>query len=41
MDASKADGQYKKTASNEKLLKYIPDFKFTPFDEGEYHLVIC
>ncbi|GAA5824656.1 hypothetical protein JCM11251_005290 [Rhodosporidiobolus azoricus] len=31
-DSSKADGQYKKTASNEKLMKYLPDFKFTPFD---------
>ncbi|CAG8709382.1 327_t:CDS:2, partial [Acaulospora morrowiae] len=31
-DTSKADGQYKKTASNEKLLRYLPDFKFTPFD---------
>ena len=26
----KADGQYKKTASNEKLRKYLPDFQFTP-----------
>ena len=26
----KADGQYKKTASNEKLRKYLPDFEFTP-----------
>ncbi|BGP57861.1 hypothetical protein JCM8202_000459 [Rhodotorula sphaerocarpa] len=33
-DSSKADGQYKKTASNEKLMKYLPDFKFTPFDEA-------
>ncbi|OZJ04040.1 GDP-L-fucose synthase [Bifiguratus adelaidae] len=31
-DTSKADGQYKKTASNAKLRKYLPDFKFTPFD---------
>ncbi|CAG8433789.1 11371_t:CDS:2 [Diversispora eburnea] len=31
-DTTKADGQYKKTASNEKLLKYLPDFKFTPFE---------
>uniref|UniRef100_A0AC35THH5 GDP-L-fucose synthase n=1 Tax=Rhabditophanes sp. KR3021 TaxID=114890 RepID=A0AC35THH5_9BILA len=31
-DTSKADGQYKKTASNNKLRTYIPDFKFTPFD---------
>jgi len=31
-DTTKADGQYKKTASNEKLVKYLPDFQFTPFD---------
>ncbi|BGP27251.1 hypothetical protein JCM10295v2_006215 [Rhodotorula toruloides] len=31
-DSSKADGQYKKTASNSKLRKYLPDFEFTPFD---------
>ncbi|CEF65651.1 GDP-L-fucose synthase [Strongyloides ratti] len=31
-DTSKADGQYKKTASNSKLRKYLPDFKFTPFE---------
>lgn len=34
-DTSKSDGQFKKTASNEKLLKHLPDFKFTPFEEGE------
>ena len=33
-DTSKADGQFKKTASNEKLRKLIPDFKFTPFDQA-------
>jgi hypothetical protein len=33
-DTSKADGQYKKTASNTKLRKYLPDFKFTPFKVG-------
>lgn len=33
-DTSKADGQYKKTASNAKLRKYLPDFKFTPFREA-------
>jgi len=33
-DTSKSDGQYKKTASNHKLRKYLPDFKFTPFQEG-------
>lgn len=31
-DSSKADGQFKKTASNEKLRRYLPDFKFTPFN---------
>lgn len=31
-DTSKADGQFKKTASNAKLRKYLPDFKFTPFE---------
>ncbi|KAH7731401.1 GDP-L-fucose synthetase [Aphelenchoides avenae] len=31
-DTSKADGQYKKTASNAKLRSYLPDFKFTPFE---------
>lgn len=33
-DTSKSDGQYKKTASNAKLRKYLPDFHFTPFEEG-------
>ncbi len=33
-DSSKADGQYKKTASNKKLRTYLPDYKFTPFDQG-------
>ncbi|XP_018565957.1 GDP-L-fucose synthase [Anoplophora glabripennis] len=30
-DTSMADGQYKKTASNAKLRKYLPDFEFTAF----------
>lgn len=34
-DSTKADGQFKKTASNAKLRKYLPDFQFTPFEEGE------
>lgn len=34
-DTSKADGQFKKTASNAKLRRYLPDFKFTPFKQGE------
>lgn len=33
-DTSKSDGQFKKTASNAKLRKYLPDFKFTPFDKA-------
>lgn len=33
-DTTRADGQYKKTASNEKLMKYLPDFQFTPFEEA-------
>ncbi|XDV41140.1 hypothetical protein PO909_010056, partial [Leuciscus waleckii] len=34
-DTSKSDGQIKKTASNAKLRKYLPDFKFTPFKAGD------
>ncbi|XP_073811790.1 probable GDP-L-fucose synthase [Musca autumnalis] len=33
-DTSKADGQYKKTASNKKLRSLLPDFQFTNFDEA-------
>eukprot|EP01090_Pellita_catalonica_P010688 TRINITY_DN22124_c0_g1_i1.p1 TRINITY_DN22124_c0_g1~~TRINITY_DN22124_c0_g1_i1.p1 ORF type:complete len:299 (-),score=40.09 TRINITY_DN22124_c0_g1_i1:88-984(-) len=33
-DTSKSDGQFKKTASNAKLRKYLPDFKFTPFEDA-------
>ncbi len=33
-DTSKADGQFKKTASNSKLRKLLPDYKFTSIDEG-------
>eukprot|EP01064_Diplonema_japonicum_P035448 TRINITY_DN768_c2_g1_i3.p1 TRINITY_DN768_c2_g1~~TRINITY_DN768_c2_g1_i3.p1 ORF type:complete len:317 (+),score=69.77 TRINITY_DN768_c2_g1_i3:300-1250(+) len=33
-DTSKADGQFKKTASNAKLKKLHPDFKFTPYKEA-------
>ncbi|EGD81331.1 GDP-L-fucose synthase [Salpingoeca rosetta] len=33
-DTTKADGQFKKTANNAKLRKYLPDFKFTPIEEG-------
>lgn len=33
-DTTKADGQFKKTASNAKLRRLHPDFKFTPFKEA-------
>lgn len=33
-DLSKADGQFKKTASNAKLMKLRPDFKFTPIKQA-------
>jgi GDP-L-fucose synthase len=28
------DGQYRKDVSNEKMLTYLPNFKFTSFEEG-------
>lgn len=30
----KADGQFKKTACNEKLRKYLPNFQFTPIQDA-------
>eukprot|EP00760_Papus_ankaliazontas_P019043 PhM_4_TR17848/c0_g1_i1/m.69084/K02377/TSTA3, fcl; GDP-L-fucose synthase len=33
-DTTKADGQFKKTASNLKLKKLLPEFKFTPMKEA-------
>lgn len=33
-DDTKADGQFKKTACNKKLRSFLPDYKFTPIDEG-------
>lgn len=33
-DTTKSDGQYKKTASNQKLRNYLPGFQFTPFKQG-------
>ena len=29
-----ADGQYRKTVSNEKLMKFLEDYKFTSLEEG-------
>eukprot|EP01102_Stenamoeba_stenopodia_P014262 TRINITY_DN4710_c0_g1_i2.p1 TRINITY_DN4710_c0_g1~~TRINITY_DN4710_c0_g1_i2.p1 ORF type:complete len:316 (+),score=75.50 TRINITY_DN4710_c0_g1_i2:66-1013(+) len=33
-DTTKADGQFKKTASNQKLKRLYPEFKFTPIREA-------
>lgn len=33
-DTTKADGQFKKTASNKKLRTYLPDFQFTPIRQA-------
>ena len=33
-DSSKADGQFKKTASNKKLMSLYPEFKFTSIQDG-------
>ena len=32
--SDKPDGQFRKPADNSKLLSYLPDFKFTPIEEG-------
>ena len=33
-DTTKSDGQYKKTASNKKLMELNPTFRFTPIEDG-------
>jgi GDP-L-fucose synthase len=33
-DSSKPDGQLRKPSDTTKLFKYLPDFRFTPLDEG-------
>ncbi|XP_075975957.1 GDP-L-fucose synthase-like protein [Anticarsia gemmatalis] len=38
-DTAKADGQYKKTASNNKLRSLYKDFKFTPFEQAIHDTV--
>lgn len=40
-DTTKADGQFKKTASNKKLMSLYPSFKFTPIEEGTVPFVFC
>ena len=32
--SDKPDGQFRKPSDNSKLLKYLPDFKFKPIEEG-------
>ena len=33
-DKSKPDGQFKKPSDNSKIKELMPDFKYTPFEEG-------
>jgi len=33
-DSTKPDGQYRKDVSNDKMLHLMPDFEFTPLEEG-------
>lgn len=33
-DKTKPDGQFRKPSDNSKLMSYLPDYKFTPFDVG-------
>jgi len=40
-DLSKADGQLRYTASNAKLMKLRPDFKFTPIRQGKMSCVLA
>lgn len=35
-DTTKADGQFRKPASNKKLLRLMGGFEFTPFTEGAF-----
>lgn len=35
-DTNMPDGQLKKTASNGKLRRYLPDFTFTPLQKGQF-----
>lgn len=33
-ETGKPDGQFRKPSSNEKLKRYLPDFKYTPIEQG-------
>jgi GDP-L-fucose synthase len=39
-DTSKSDGQFRKPASNEKLLGLMGGFEFTPFQTGAHFSVL-
>ncbi len=36
-DTTRADGQYRKPASNKKVISLMGGFQFTPFPEGEFY----
>jgi hypothetical protein len=41
-DTTKSDGQFKKTACNNKLREFMPDYKFTPLEQvTPYHSRSC
>ena len=40
-DTTKSDGQYKKTACNDKLMGLLPDFHFTTIQEVGIHVYRC
>jgi GDP-L-fucose synthase len=33
-NSDKPDGQFRKPSDNSKLMSYLPDFEFTPIEEG-------
>ena len=33
-DTTKPEGQFRKPSDNSKLMSYLPNFKFTPIEEG-------
>ena len=33
-ESDKPDGQFRKPSDNSKLKSYLPDFKFTPIEDG-------
>lgn len=43
-DTTRADGQFRKPASNKKLLDLMGGFQFTPFEKGTvifFHIVVA